>query len=699
MYNTSYDGCALVVVAVIFLAVLLKKNTHEKQNVMFLILICFCCVSISCDMLNAHCLNNMDSIPLWVVKLSTYAFFIAQNILPIIYVLYILTVLDIFILFRKIWFSIMVFLPLAFMILVVALNPTQGWLFTFSDDLKYSNHYMVNVLYGVAAYHLLIAMALVINRKDNIPATKRYSFYAFLPIVCCFVIYQILNPYELIINFGLTICILIILITIENREDVWDGNTNMLNRSAFMSALDLSFSNRRQFMVSFIQIANLEYLKSVYGAATINDMIKFNSVSLSKISRKKEEKYCVTEGQFALISRTMSYEELKTRAEGIIGYFKNGIEYNENLIKLDINICLIRCPQDARSLDEVFDYLNASKGISSENSIVEASEINKNIGKRKLAVEQAINRAIENDLITIVYQPIYSCTEKRYVSIEALTRIKDEKLGKIMPSEFIPIIEQNGQIVKIGLDIFEKVCKFIKEEKLYNKGLKCVQVNLSAVQCKQDNLAKQLLNIIEKYEIPPSFICFEVTESAVLNSKRVFLKNMKKLQSQGVQFALDDYGTGYSNMNSIISYPFNLIKIDKSLVDNVGKKTDSTIALDGIVSLISKLAKEVIVEGVESENQAKSLENLSCNFMQGFYFSKPVSGSKLIKKIDNTIIGAGKLTGLDSERTVDLTSRTIDLDFEKVTRTVSTSIYNNNLDSNNEITQKFDLSEMTDSDQ
>ena len=150
--------------------------------------------------------------------------------------------------------------------------------------------------------------------------------------------------------------------------------------------------------------------------------------------------------------------------------------------------------------------------------------------------------------------------------MEALVRLFDDNLGFVPPDEFIPIAEKNGDILVIGEIVLEKVCAFIEEYHPEDYGIKSIHVNLSVVQCMQENIGIRLLNIIDKYKIPHGLIDFEITESTADNSSENLDKIMDDFNKKGIDFSLDDYGTGYSNQSNLMRYPYSIVKIDKSLV-------------------------------------------------------------------------------------------------------------------------------------
>ncbi len=251
------------------------------------------------------------------------------------------------------------------------------------------------------------------------------------------------------------------------------------------------------------------------------------------------------------------------------------------------------------------------------------------------AMSKEISDAIHEDRIKVFYQPIYSIEQKKFVSAEALVRIEGKDGRLIMPGEFIGVAEQTGQIAELGLEVFKKACQFIKNSKLKEKGINYLEINLSAVQCVRDELADQYIKIMEEYEIEPSMINLEITESAALSSKQTLLENMNKLIDYGVEFSLDDFGTGYSNLNYIMELPVSIVKFDRQMTNSYFESEKGKLIMEAAIGMIKAVGTKIVSEGVETQNQFNILEQVCIDFIQGYYFSKPVCEEDFLKLLEN----------------------------------------------------------------
>ena len=283
--------------------------------------------------------------------------------------------------------------------------------------------------------------------------------------------------------------------------------------------------------------------------------------------------------------------------------------------------------------DDTAVYVRQNLNLLSNNT-PEAKE-------RRRLVERALYDALENDSIRIHYQPICDSKTGKIRSAEALVRLCDPNLGTVFPDEFIPIAEETGDIIWLGEYVFENACKFLSAGNALAHGLEYMEVNLSTIQCLDLDLANKFTAIADKYNISPSSITLEITETTEAYSEVGMRQVMTDLLAAGFSFALDDFGTGYANYSYIVNYPFKLIKIDKSFLWSINDKPENKIVFEAMLQLIDNLGKKTVVEGVETEEQQRLLTNKGVDYLQGYYYSKPIPENQFISYIKHHNAAAG----------------------------------------------------------
>jgi EAL domain-containing protein (putative c-di-GMP-specific phosphodiesterase class I) len=304
-------------------------------------------------------------------------------------------------------------------------------------------------------------------------------------------------------------------------------------------------------------------------------------------------------------------------------------------------LCCIQSSKNISTISDVFDIIDYSLKQAKEqkkNSLIYASTESLEKRHREMEVAQAISNAIRKSSFQVYFQPIFSVKENKYTNMEALVRLIDDNIGFVPPDEFIPIAERNGDILTIGEIVLEKVCGFVEQYHPEDFGIRAIHVNLSVVQCMQENISSRLLNIIDKYQIPHKLIDFEITETTADNTSGALYKIMKDFNERGIHFSLDDFGTGYSNQSNIMQYPYSIVKIDKSMVWACDSNPKALISLKHTIAMIKDLEMSVLAEGVETERHLEFLKEIGVEYLQGYYFSHPLPVVDLIPVIKETRI-------------------------------------------------------------
>ena len=253
----------------------------------------------------------------------------------------------------------------------------------------------------------------------------------------------------------------------------------------------------------------------------------------------------------------------------------------------------------------------------------------------RIEIENDLRNALDNKEFIIHYQPILDIATKKTIGFEALIRWMHPKKGMIPPNDFISIIEDMGLIVPIGYWVIDEATRTIKQwQDAFDPNLS-INVNLSTRQCIQSNLAEKIHEIIRKNQLDPSTLKLELTESLIIKDARSISKTLEKLRSLGVQVQIDDFGTGYSSLGYLHNLPIDTLKIDRTFVSRLGGNNSGADIVQTILALAHGLGMQVIAEGVETDEQLSMLEQMNCEYVQGFLFAKPLSeqdARKLLSK-------------------------------------------------------------------
>ncbi|MFO0954664.1 MAG: EAL domain-containing protein, partial [Isosphaeraceae bacterium] len=226
----------------------------------------------------------------------------------------------------------------------------------------------------------------------------------------------------------------------------------------------------------------------------------------------------------------------------------------------------------------------------------------------------------------VAYQPIVSIETRRVVGFEALVRWEHPERGLVSPGEFIPAAEESGLIIPLDLWVFKEACRQMRawHSMFIEAPPLILSVNLSCKQFGQPDLIDKLDQVIEETGIDPSCLKIEVTESMIMSQPEAAADKLRQMKERGVSLSMDDFGTGYSSLSYLHKFPFNVLKIDRSFVGRIGPGGENSEIVSTIIALAHNLNMHVVAEGVESEHQCDQLLALSCEFGQGYFFSRPL---------------------------------------------------------------------------
>ena len=257
----------------------------------------------------------------------------------------------------------------------------------------------------------------------------------------------------------------------------------------------------------------------------------------------------------------------------------------------------------------------------------------------KKQIEVALRRALEQDEISVFYQPVVRATDLKVISVEALVRWNSKEFGNVAPALFIPIAEEAGLIHEIGRLVVEDACKMLSRWPDVR-----VAVNVSPVQLRDPNFADELNALIKHHGMKPQQFELELTEGILVSNPTIAKRKLAILKKLGFVLSLDDFGTGFSSIGYLRQFPFDIVKVDRSFIRDIGLNSTANALIQSLVSLGDAMALSVIAEGIENEDQLKLLRLVQCEFVQGYLISKPLSAAGI-----DALLGS-----LDEERRVSL---------------------------------------------
>jgi diguanylate cyclase (GGDEF)-like protein/PAS domain S-box-containing protein len=250
----------------------------------------------------------------------------------------------------------------------------------------------------------------------------------------------------------------------------------------------------------------------------------------------------------------------------------------------------------------------------------------------RMTTEHSLHRALERRELMLHYQPVVELGGATTVGVEALIRWQHPEQGLVAPQRFIPVAEESGLIIPIGAWVLEQACHQLRDWHRQDRASRqgSVEVNLSARQIDDPLIVRTVEGILAKTGLPPEHLTLEITESALMKDAASALAVLNALKEIGVLLAIDDFGTGYSSLSYLQHFPLDLLKVDRTFVEELGTSSEAEEIVGAVINLAHALGLEVVAEGVETAEQLELLRSFDCDLAQGFLFSRPLPADEIV---------------------------------------------------------------------
>lgn len=383
--------------------------------------------------------------------------------------------------------------------------------------------------------------------------------------------------------------------------------------------------NENLIAINF-DIDKFKIINDVYGYKAGDEVLNSIAINIDKYFKDRGIYGRITGDIFIIITKIKSKEDIND----ILDLIKTKI-INVNIkdfnISVNVSIGLCEVEQGEDDIEKIISNADMARIKSKEiNNIshVIFDEKLKQEQKKLIELERDLFKSIDNNQLRLYYQPKFNIHTKDIVGAEALIRWEHPTRGMINPMVFIPLAEKTRFINKIGRWVLEEVCKIIKKQE--NEGLDVVPIaiNLSRVELYQKDLVDFIEEMLKKYKINPDLIEIEVTETTALKDLKFINKKLSDIKSLGIKIAMDDFGTGNSNLSGLKDICIDVLKLDKSLLNDIEKDVKTQVMVKSILNLSKDLELITICEGVENTSQIEILKNINAEVVQGYVYSKPL---------------------------------------------------------------------------
>lgn len=488
-------------------------------------------------------------------------------------------------------------------------------------------------LFAVAS--VLATIFMIVRFGSRIEKKRKFAAIIWMALWFVTAAIQFLNNQLLLVGLGCGLGMMTLYCTLENPENNIDHVFGCFHNHVLVRYLNQCFGRKTSQSIMFISFIN-ERQRSIdpdYMDECMHQLIQWLAEnSNAKVFRSVEQELALVypnmsdmSRSFAKIQETFYYDQF---------YRQNGVP-DDSTIEFPASLFILF--PDSLIVESMDEIMTIRRMLYAENRNITRSlvcYVNRRIleeMRHKDVIMGEIIQALDEDRVEVFFQPTYSTKEKRFLSAEALARIRNRDGTIMLPGVFIPVAEESGLISKLGRRVFEKVCVFLRDNDIEQLGINYLEVNLSVIQCEERNLAEHFLEIMKRYDVAPWWINLEITETGSVSAKNTLLKNMNWLLEAGVSFSLDDFGNGQSNLAYMIDMPVSIMKLDMTMTQAYFKDLKARMVVQSTIRLAHELDLFVVAEGVETKEQLDEMVRLGVDYIQGFYFSKPLPAQEYLK--------------------------------------------------------------------
>lgn len=419
----------------------------------------------------------------------------------------------------------------------------------------------------------------------------------------------------------------------------FDYLTNIPNRVKLKEKLEEMLQEMKQkasmAALFYVDLDNFKHINDTLGHGYGDLLLKEIAKVFQQLMKPGCSVFRVGGDEFIVLCENMkNHQQIRELADCLLEELRKEWRINEVETFVSVSVGITVIPEDGVDYHDILKNADAAMYVAKEEGKGRYKFFHEDMLRKVKArseMENSIRKAIEKNEFHIFYQPYYDIKKEKIIGMEALLRWKYKKKEMIPPSIFIPIAEETGQIREIGSWVLKEACK--QNKKWQEMGYKKipVSVNVSEIQMEDVDFPDLIIEALHESELLPKYLHIEVTESCVIKSLEKAIELQRIIRNMGIEIYLDDFGTGYSSLNNLQLLPISTVKIDKSFIDQILRRDENSLILEEIISIAHKLKMNVIAEGVEEEQQKEYLKSKSCDYIQGYYYSKPLPKEEMEK--------------------------------------------------------------------
>ena len=623
-YNYFLELCSLIFLVAITICYWSRKKFPTSVFRIFGICLLIVTINVGFGVFSCYSLNHPEQISLgWAEYILSFYYFmqVLTSYFLFIYILYVCG--------KSLRYAPLYNLTMIPSVILTVLIFTNGAHHSFIFLTNEGGYYLLNhgttffLLYLICGLNVLSTVIYTIAFRKTMSKKVMPVLLTIIGLISIAEVIQFFQSNYFVMGVSYTLSMMFAIITINDPDEKVDRISGAFNNDAFIDYINSQRIEKQLKYYVVFDIESFGMLNETFGHLYSSALLEAIRKFIHTIN-KKVLVFRTQSSKFVCICKTPDeqlqlYHALKARCT--VPFF-----IKDRPLNVTIHLFWFHNDGAFKNSDGYNDFLNRAQGVLNfkDENFVQLDKAFINRVNRDRRIKEILKECLDTRQgLYMVYQPIFDIEQKKFNHFEALIRLSNDELGYIGPGEFIPIAETFGLASEIDYFVMNETCAFLKR----HSEIENLEINVSCAEF-FNNPSERFLAVIKKHGINPERICLEITETVAVKYPTKTKEFMADLGKYGIKFAMDDFGSGYSNIARFISLPFSIAKLDKSLL---GEETNVRIFLNSAIQLFNSLDIPIVIEGVETDSQLSLAKEKGVDFVQGYYFSRPLKENDLMK--------------------------------------------------------------------
>ncbi len=634
-YVGEFCVAAVIGTVVLFALYFLKRNYDTPHNRLFFLMVVVNLLASAFNIVSIHSIDNPTQYSPFVRDLVNLGYLWLYNLMAGVFLLYADNVTKIPRLktpVRVFFFSVLLLETC-----LIFTSSSTKLIAYFDDALVYCRGILHPLLFAIAYAEIIIGLLCFAYCRKRFSHYQEVAVFWFAAVLFFAQIYQIIFPRYVIGNYMATLGLFFLFIAFENHAYYLFQTTMCYNRYAFFITVRHLQKRKAPYQIASLR---MDYIQTSAVASRPSTIDQLTVLLAERMDRAFPGKvYVLSNECFAIIEEGADSRWDQSARGKIQECFAEPFaitrEGKTETTRISPQIRTIHVTEHFPDGYALLDFLSGTESISSADLSDDIVDTALESARHEQKILHLIDKALENRTFQVWYQPILDIAGGTYRSAEALIRMRDGNGSFVNPEELIRIAEKNGRIDAVGLYVFEEVCRLLRDRETKLRGINCIEVNLSPRQLRNPALADNLLALIRQYGIPAEAINLEITETAETTpaEREQMVSFMERMREEGVAFSLDDYGSGFATIGTLLTYPVDIVKFDRDILWKAMTEPSAMTLLRTSLSAVRGIGKKAVVEGVETKEMEQMLRENDCDYLQGFLFSRPRPEKEFVRFI------------------------------------------------------------------